>query len=135
MQDFATMPLPAEPLGLAPDGSAVRPLLALAGGSLAHFTLPAGQTSIAVTHRTVEELWFCLSGTGEMWRRQNGREEVVTLTPGLSLTIPLGNDFQFRAGPDAPFTVVIATMPPWPGPDEAYPVPGRWTPSHGIGVG
>ena len=46
----------------APDGTAVRLLLSLAGGSMAHFELPAGAVSHAVTHRTVEEIWFVVSG-------------------------------------------------------------------------
>lgn len=126
MPPFMTLPLSAEPAGLAPDGSAVRPLVALAGGSLAHFTLSPGQVAQAVTHRTVEELWYCLSGQGELWRRQDGQEAVVVLAPGVSATIPLGAHFQFRAIGPAPLVVLIATMPPWPGPEEAYAVPGPW---------
>jgi mannose-6-phosphate isomerase-like protein (cupin superfamily) len=126
MPDFATMPLPAEPVGFAPDGSAVRPLVALAGGSLAHFTLAAGQVAQAVAHRTVAELWYCLSGRGALWRRQDGREEVVVLEPGVSATIPLGTHFQFRAAADAALVVLITTMPAWPGDGEAYAVTGRW---------
>ncbi len=53
--------------------------------------------------------------------------ETRTLQPGMSVTIPLGTHFQFRAGPEAPLAVVVAiTMPPWPGEDEACPVPGTW---------
>lgn len=126
MPPFATLHLPTEPAGLAPDGSEVRPLVALPGGSLAHFTLAPGQVAQAVAHRTVEELWFCLSGHGELWRRQGGHGAVITLEPGTSATIPLGTHFQFRAIGDASLIVLITTMPPWPGPDEAYPVSGRW---------
>jgi glucose/arabinose dehydrogenase len=39
---------------------------------MAHFALPSGQISTAVAHQTVEEIWFFLSGTGEMWRQQTG---------------------------------------------------------------
>ena len=46
-QRFATMPLPPDPDVLAPDGSQVRILLRLAGGSMAHFRLDPGETSIA----------------------------------------------------------------------------------------
>jgi len=93
---------------------------------MAHFTLEPGRTSAAVTHKTVEEVWYILTGTGEMWRRQDGREEVTMLAPGVALTIPLGTDFQFRNTGDAPLTFVLVTMPPWPGPDEAVPVEGHW---------
>jgi mannose-6-phosphate isomerase-like protein (cupin superfamily) len=127
--DFATKRLPAARDTVAPDGSDVRILLGLAGGGMAHFELAAGRTSAAVAHRTVEEIWFVLSGRGEMWRAQGGREETVVVEPGVCLTIPLGTRFQFRSlGPDA-LRAVAVTMPPWPGADEARAVPGRWAPS------
>lgn len=111
---------------LAPDGSAVRLLTQVDGGSMAHFTLEPGQTSKAVTHRTVEEVWFILSGEGEMWRRQNEHDDVIALHAGVSLTIPLGTDFQFRNKGSQPLTFILVTMPPWPGPDEAIHVEDHW---------
>ena len=126
MIPFATMQLPAEPEIVAPDGSDVRVLLGLAGGGMAHFSLAPGETSAAVMHRTVEEIWFVLSGQGEMWRRQDDRAEIVALAPGVCLTIPLGAAFQFRATGDTPLTAVAVTMPPWPGDGEALIVDGAW---------
>jgi mannose-6-phosphate isomerase-like protein (cupin superfamily) len=114
---------------VAPDGSDVRILPGVAGGSLAHFTLAPGATSRAVTHRTVDELWFVVSGRGEMWRASAAHEEVVELGPDVALTIPLGTRFQFRATGDDPLTVVGVTMPPWPGDDEAVAVDGPWSPT------
>ena len=128
MTDFNTMRLSAVPDVVAPDGSGVRILLSLNGGGMAHFELAPGQTSKAVTHRTVEEIWFVLSGRGEMWRKQAGREEVVSVEPGVCLTIPLQTYFQFRSVGDEPLTAIAITMPPWPGEDEALFVPGRWEP-------
>lgn len=126
MSEFSTMQLPVMPTVTAPDGSDVRILLGLGGGGMAHFELGPGKTAVAVTHRTVEEIWFVLSGKGEMWRKQGEREEVVTLEPGVCLTIPLGTHFQFRAAPDQPVAAVAITMPPWPGADEAVVVDGPW---------
>lgn len=126
MTGFATKPLPATRDVVAPDGSDVRVLLALDGGSMAHFTLAPGETSTAVAHRTVEEIWFVLAGRGEMWRRAGQQEEMVALEPGVCLTIPRGTRFQFRATGSAPLAAVGVTMPPWPGDDEAYVVDGRW---------
>ena len=100
-----------------------------AGGSAAHFELAAGQTSIAVTHRTVEEIWFFLNGRGEMWRKLNDCEEVVTVDAGVCITIPLGTHFQFRSLAGSPLAAIAITMPPWPGGDEAFAVDGKWTPS------
>lgn len=126
MNPFSTMRLPATPTTVAPDGSDVRVLLSLPAGSMAHFTLAPGQTSAAVTHRTVEEIWYVLSGRGEMWRRQGEREETVALEAGVCLTIPLGTLFQFRAAPDEGVTALGITLPPWPGEGEAVTVAGPW---------
>lgn len=129
MTAFSTLQLPSTPDVIAPDQSDVRVLLGLAGGGMAHFELAAERTSVAVTHRTVEEIWYIVSGRGEMWRRQDSREEFTPLEPGVCLTIPLGTHFQFRSfGPD-PLEAVAITMPPWPGDREARTVPGPWEPS------
>ena len=111
---FGTRTLPAEPDTTAPDGSEVRVLLSLAGGSAAHFRLAPAALSRAGRHRTVEEIWYVLDGRGEMWRRDGAREEVVPLEPGLCLTIPVGTAFQFRAAADTALSVFAVTMPPWP---------------------
>jgi len=123
---FSTKRLPATPDAVAPDGSDVRLLLQLRAGGMAHFELAAGKTSRAVAHRTVEEIWYCVSGHGEMWRRQGAREDVVALERGVCLTIPLGTHFQFRSLGPEPLAAVAITMPPWPGDGEAYEVTGKW---------
>jgi mannose-6-phosphate isomerase-like protein (cupin superfamily) len=126
MTAFSTTPLPADPTVTAPDGSDVRVLLRLSGGSMAHFQLAAGAVSKAVQHRTVEEIWYVLGGSGQMWRRQGEREETVDLVQGTCQTLPVGTAFHFREGDGAPFSAVAVTMPPWPGEDEAVFVDGRW---------
>ena len=94
---------------------------------MAHFALPPGQTSKAVTHRTVEEIWFFLSGEGEMWRKQTGGpEEIVRVEQGVCVTIPLSTRFQFRCLGSEPLAAVAVTMPPWPGDGEAVTVEGKW---------
>lgn len=123
---FATLHLPTHRTAVAPDGSDVRALLRLSGGSMAHFEIAAGRTSQAVFHRTVEEIWYVLSGRGEMWRKQAEREDTVVLEPGVCLTIPAGTHFQFRAGAAGLLSVVAVTMPHWPGDDEAVVVVGPW---------
>jgi mannose-6-phosphate isomerase-like protein (cupin superfamily) len=123
------MPLPELPHVTAPDGSDVRILLGLAGGGMAHFELAPGRTSRAVTHRTVEEIWYFVSGSGEMWRSIGAASEVLEVSPGVCLTIPLGTHFQFRSRGPEPLSAVAITMPPWPGEDEAVFVEGPWQPS------
>jgi mannose-6-phosphate isomerase-like protein (cupin superfamily) len=126
MSAFATLQLPSKRTVVAPDGSDVRVLLGLASGSMAHFELEAGRTSSAFTHRTVEEIWFVISGHGQMWRKQGEREETIALEPGICLTIPLGTHFQFRASSTEAVAAVGVTMPPWPGEGEAASVAGPW---------
>ncbi len=123
------MRLPAAPDTVAPDGSNVRILLGLAGGGLANFELPPGETSVAVAHRTVEEIWFFLGGHGEIWRRLNDQEDLVSVDAGVSITLPVGTHFQFRSLGAEPLSAIGVTMPPWPGEGEAYEVRGKWTPT------
>jgi mannose-6-phosphate isomerase-like protein (cupin superfamily) len=93
---------------------------------MAHFELAAGMTSIAVAHRTVEEIWYFVAGQGEMWRRLGSQKEIVNLHPGVCITIPVGTHFQFRSSGIDPLTAIAVTMPPWPGENEAYLVVGEW---------
>lgn len=111
---------------LAPDGSEIRLLVATGRGSMVHCTLPPGGVSQAVRHRTVEEVWYVLGGAGEVWRRHEGEEAVLAVHPGVSLDIPLGAHFQFRCTSPEPLEVLIVTMPPWPGADEAVRVADHW---------
>ena len=129
MTPFDTLPTPRERTVAAPDGSDVRVLLGLQGGGMATFELAPGAVSTAVTHRSIEEIWYVLDGRGEMWRRQGEREEIVALAPGLCLTIPLGTHFQFRSDAGTPLRAVAITMPPWPGDGEAVVVAGCWPPT------
>jgi mannose-6-phosphate isomerase-like protein (cupin superfamily) len=130
-QPFDTVRLPAARDVVAPDGSDVRVLLRLGGGSMAHFELAGGRTSRAVVHRSVDEIWYVLSGRGEMWRSLGDREQMVPLEPGTCLSIPVGTHFQFRSLGDGPLAAVAVTMPPWPGEGEAREVSGAWPAGEG----
>jgi mannose-6-phosphate isomerase-like protein (cupin superfamily) len=126
---FDTRVLPAQPTAVAPDGSAVRVLVGLAGGGMAHFELGPGQVAVAVRHRTVEELWYFVQGLGQMWRRLGGNAEVVDVRPGVTVSLPVGTEFQFRSTSHEPLAAVGVTLPPWPGDGEAILVDGPWTPT------
>ena len=110
----------------APDGSMVRPLLALSSGSMAQFELDPGAVSRAVRHRSVGEIWLVISGSGRMWRQQSEQHSIVELAPGVCVSIPAGTAFQFRCEGSEELRVAAVTMPPWPGDDEAELVPGPW---------
>lgn len=123
---FVTKQRADAPDVMAPDGSEVRILAATSRGSMAQFTLPPGAVSKAVAHRSVEEVWLVLRGTGRMWRKIDAAEETVALKPGVSVAIPVSAAFQFRNDGDEPLDCVGVTMPPWPGMDEAHEVKGVW---------
>jgi mannose-6-phosphate isomerase-like protein (cupin superfamily) len=126
------MRLPSEPTAIAPDGSDVRVLLTIPGrGGLAHFELGPGEASVPVRHQTVAEIWYFLSGRGQMWLRGPDEEAgaVVDVANGVCLTIPVGTEFQLRCDGDVPLSAVGATMPPWPGSGEAVRVAGHWEPT------
>jgi mannose-6-phosphate isomerase-like protein (cupin superfamily) len=122
--------LPVTADAVAPDGSLVRLLVGGTRGGLAQFELAAGEVSVAQRHRTIEELWFVVEGQGRMWRKPvSGEARVVDLREGMSVSIPTGTHFQFRNDGRSPLRVIGATMPPWPGGDEAVRVDGPWAPA------
>ncbi len=113
----------------APDGSEIRFLLGIDQGttrsSVVQVTLAAGQISRPVRHRTVEECWYVLSGTGDVWRApetDGSGGEIDRVRTGDALAIPVGWAFQFKADDEASLTFLCVTMPPWPGADEAVAV-------------
>ena len=116
---------------LAPDGSEIRQLLDLEDrkGGLAHCVLPAGHVSVAQRHKTVGEIWYIVQGLGQVWRKSAGEEQeeiTVDVSPGRCVTIEPGEHFQFRNTGAEPLMLIIATIPSWPGPEEAEEVEGCW---------
>lgn len=125
------------PDAIAPDGSEIRFLVPPSAGarerrsppdraaqtaSLVEVRLPAGERSRPVRHRTVEEIWYVLSGGGELWRRApDGEEQRDPLEPGGVAVIPTGWAFSFSASKAADLVFLCHTSPPWPGPEEAEP--------------
>ncbi len=114
---------------LAPDMSEIRLLTRntdASGGDMAHCTLPPGQTSTAVKHKSIHELWYITSGEGEIWLKDGEIETIHALKKGSYVSIPLNASFQFRTTGSEPLEIVITSMPPWPGADEAILVNGKW---------
>jgi mannose-6-phosphate isomerase-like protein (cupin superfamily) len=113
----------------APDGSEIRLLVAHSAGGMCEVRLPPGGVSVPVRHRTVQEIWYFLEGQGEVWRQApDGTAVTVIVSPGSSLTIPLGCRFQFRATGPGDLRFLCITTPPWPGEEEAIVEPdqGPW---------
>jgi mannose-6-phosphate isomerase-like protein (cupin superfamily) len=133
---FELKQLPAAVDAIAPDGSDVRILLGLGAGGLAHFALAPGETSVAVHHRTVEEIWFFTGGSGEMWLGNAEESRIVPVGRGVCITIPLGTHFQFRVLGSEPLEAIGVTMPPWPGEGEAIRSrAGPWSATVAPGTG
>jgi mannose-6-phosphate isomerase-like protein (cupin superfamily) len=125
-QMFETKTLPTHRDAVAPDGSDVRILLRLQGGSMAHFEIEPNAVSKAVVSSSIEEIWYFLSGRGEMWRSMGTFENVVAVSRGVCITIPEGTQFQFRSFGSEPLAAIGITMPPWPGEEVVKVVEGIW---------
>jgi mannose-6-phosphate isomerase-like protein (cupin superfamily) len=121
-----TLDLNKEPDAIAPDGSEIRNLLELAGASVVHCQLPVGAVTQAVKHQTVEEIWYVLAGKGEIWRKMGELEETTVLEAGVSITLLLGTTFQFQNLGEQPLQMILVTVPPWPGADEAVVQENHW---------
>lgn len=131
MSEFDTTSLPDNWDELAPDGSRVRKLLRVESGDMAHFELPAGEVSTAEVHPGFEEMWYFVGGSGEMWRKQGDREELVKVAAGVSISIPRNTIFQFRSFGDVSLEAIGVTMPPWSGESSVENVEGIWKPTVG----
>lgn len=116
--------LPENYSHLAPDGSEIR---ALAGnGHCAHCILPPGKISRAVKHKTIDEIWYVVSGEGEFWG-EAANPPIQKLCPGASLIIPRQTAFQFRNISNEPLCILLFSATPWPGENEAMPATGNWS--------
>ena len=100
------------PVYTAPDKSEIRLLVRGSKGSLCHCTLRPGQTSQAVKHKSIEEIWYCPSGKGEIWRQVADQEEITPIESGVSISISPGMSFQFRNTGKELLCIMITTMPP-----------------------
>jgi mannose-6-phosphate isomerase-like protein (cupin superfamily) len=131
---FETKRLPVEVDRPAPDRSLIRFLPTIdrsegdlrKGGGMIHCTLRVGMTSKAKVHRTVDEIWYVLCGMGQVYRKQGDQIEITDVYADVSLTIPVGTHFQFRNVGEVSLEILIITMPPWPGDDEAVDVDDYW---------
>jgi mannose-6-phosphate isomerase-like protein (cupin superfamily) len=122
-----TVRLDTADAGRSPLGAFIRYLADGPHGNMIHSTVPPGMVGRAAHFRTIDEYWFVLSGSGEVWRRaQDGNETITELEPGTCVDLPLGTTFQYRCRGDEALTFICVAMPAWPGDDEAVVVDGVW---------
>jgi mannose-6-phosphate isomerase-like protein (cupin superfamily) len=89
--------------------------------------LPAGHISTAKRNKTVDEIWYFVSGSRQLWRKRDGEKEIIAdIESELSVTIPVGTHFQFKNTGNTDLVVLIVTSPIWPGEEEAESVPNYW---------
>lgn len=107
------------PDAVAPDGSEIYfRVLDADRASLVEVELAPGKTTRPVQHRTVEEIWYVLAGSGEVWIESATRP----MMPGDVVVIPTRTPFQFRSIGPEPLRFLCYTSPPWPGEPEAIAV-------------
>ena len=128
MESFSTKQLVEENDTFAIDGSQIRILTQTQNGSMVHCRLGPGHKTKAVTHRTVDELRYYITGEGEFWRKNEatGHEEITNVKPGIAISNPVGTHFQYRNTGNEDLDCIIVVMPPWPGDDEVKEVKGKW---------
>jgi mannose-6-phosphate isomerase-like protein (cupin superfamily) len=126
MGTFETKRLAEKADTLAPDGSEIRFLPQVRGGSMVHCRLAVGQVTQAVRHPRVEELWYVLAGQGEIWRKQGEAEEITPLEAGTALTLIRETTFQFRNTGETALEILIVTLPPWAGAQDAIVEQNYW---------
>ena|SRR5215203_5165086 len=126
-----TKKLPEHYDDLTRSQSEIRKLFSTDAASVVHCTLPPKKTSLPTRNIGIVEIWYFITGQGEVWRKQEDADEgeEVRVSPGTSLIMPANVDFQFRSISEEPLTFLCVTMPPWPGEHANLEVEGNWQPS------
>ncbi|MEP6269217.1 MAG: cupin domain-containing protein [Paracoccaceae bacterium] len=121
--------LPSRADAKSPAGADIRFIMDGTTGNMIHSNVPPGQVNRATIHKTISEFWYILEGEGEIWRRNEHEERIVSLVSGVSIDIPVGTAFQYRNIGTKPLKFICISMPPWPGDHEASHLKGAWTPT------
>lgn len=111
---FTRQVLAGPPGAVSPGGGAeIRYILQSRGGDLTHAVCPAGGVSPTHELPELDEGYFVLAGSGEIWRRYQGREGIIALRPGRFVWMPRGTQFQYRANHGASLVFLVAVLPSW----------------------
>lgn len=109
---------------VAPDQSECNYLVRGPRANCITATLKPHTVSAPQSHKSIDETWYFISGTGRMYLRNEYDNTVtkINTTPGTSVYIPCGNHFHFCNDGDDDQTAIITTLPQWED-DEGYTVP------------
>lgn len=113
------------PDATAPDGAEIRVLIDRPQGatrlSLAEASVKPGERTACVSHRTIEEIWYIVRGTGVFHRLSldGGEEQAVKVAPGDALLVPTGYRFWVENTGPTDLVFLCCDTPPWPGAGEA----------------
>ena len=104
-----------DPDEIAPDGSLIYWLRRNEYASTCLCVLPPGHQSLPARHPRLQELWYVMSGQGQLYRSSANGGLPVALRAGVGVSIAAGEVFQFCAHRDSALTIHITTTPPWAG--------------------
>lgn len=113
------------PDAIAPDGAEIRVLLDRLQGamrlSLAEALVKPGERTACVSHRTIEEIWYIVGGTGRFRRLapDGNDEQTAEIALGDALLIPTGYRFWVENTGHDDLIFLCCGTPPWPGHEEA----------------
>ena len=117
VNDFSFMQVGHQAPFLADDGSIIRNLPSLGNVQTVQCTLRPNEVIQACVHKTVSQIWYVISGEGEVWLKDKlGIETVNKINSGTSFTVPLGFSFQFRNTGSVNLEIFIVNASPWSGP-------------------
>ncbi len=114
-----------DPDVIAPDGAEIRILVDQSRGatqlSLAEALVKPGERTSCVSHKTIEEVWYIVRGTGQFHRLSpdGTDEQIVTIQLGDALFIPTGYRFWVENTGTEDLIFLCHDAPAWPGHDEA----------------
>ena len=113
------------PDAIAPDGAEIRVLIDRPQGatrlSMAEASVKPGERTACVSHRTIEEIWYVVRGSGVFHRLSpdGSAEQITEVAPGDALLIPTGHRFWVENTGADDLVFLCCDAPPWPGPGEA----------------
>jgi mannose-6-phosphate isomerase-like protein (cupin superfamily) len=111
--DWATLTIGEAYDHVSPAGVAeIRLLPSFEQGELAHARARAGRPSRAARLSGIGEMFYVLTGKGELWRKTGGLEDVTPLVPGRSVSLLPEIEYQYRAV-DGPLDFLVFTAPRW----------------------